>query len=147
MATRRIQKEFQDLQKEQIDNIHAVPIRDNLSEWEGTIYGPVGTPFEGGVYRLNIQFPSEYPHKPPKIIFRNRMFHPNIAENGTICLDILKENWSPVLNITKVLLSICSLLTDPNPASPLNGNAAREYTNNIENYNRIVKDYTRRYAI
>lgn len=81
--------------------------------------GPPGTPYAGGIYYLDIHFSTDYPYKPPKITFRTRIYHCNINSNGNICLDILKDNWSPVLTISKVLLSICSLLTDCNPKDPL----------------------------
>jgi len=78
--------------------------------------GPEGSPYAGGIYFLKINFPEEYPFKPPKIVFRTRVYHCNINARGEICLDVLKDNWSPALTISKVLLSICSLLTDPNPS-------------------------------
>jgi ubiquitin-conjugating enzyme E2 D/E len=87
--------------------------------------GPEDSPYSGGVFFLNIYFPTDYPFKPPKITFATRIYHPNINSNGGICLDILKDQWSPALTISKgifliiVLLSISSLLTDPNPDDPL----------------------------
>jgi len=78
--------------------------------------GPTGSPYEGGVFFLDIQFPTDYPFKPPKLSFKTRIYHCNINSNGAICLDILKDNWSPALTSSKVLLSICSLLTDCNPS-------------------------------
>ncbi|KAL1434269.1 hypothetical protein MTO96_011906 [Rhipicephalus appendiculatus] len=76
---------------------------------------PPGSVYEGGVFFLDIHFSPEYPFKPPKVTFRTRIYHCNINSQGVICLDILKDNWSPALTISKVLLSICSLLTDCNP--------------------------------
>ncbi|CAM9795732.1 unnamed protein product [Pylaiella littoralis] len=81
--------------------------------------GPDDSPYAGGVFFLNIHFPADYPFKPPKVNFTTRIYHCNINSNGGICLDILKDQWSPALTISKVLLSICSLLTDPNPDDPL----------------------------
>ena len=86
---------------------------------QATILGPTDSPFEGGVFFLNIHFPTDYPFKPPKFAFTTRIYHPNINSNGAICLDILRSQWSPALTVAKVLLSICSLLCDPNPDDPL----------------------------
>ena len=77
--------------------------------------GPAGSPYESGVFFLDIHFPHDYPFKPPKVTFRTRVYHCNVNSQGAICLDIIKNNWSPALTISKVLLSICSLLTDANP--------------------------------
>ena len=94
-------------------NISAGPIKkDELYHWRATIIGPDGTPYAKGVFKLDIQFPADYPFKPPKIKFMTRVYHPNIDGSGNICLDILDAQWSPALTTSKVLLSICSLLTD-----------------------------------
>ncbi|KAK2526276.1 hypothetical protein Q9966_010866, partial [Columba livia] len=95
----------------------AGPKGDNIYEWRSTILGPPGSVYEGGVFFLDITFSPDYPFKPPKVTFRTRIYHCNINSQGVICLDILKDNWSPALTISKVLLSICSLLTDCNPGS------------------------------
>ncbi|RMC05206.1 hypothetical protein DUI87_18390 [Hirundo rustica rustica] len=95
----------------------AGPKGDNIYEWRSTILGPPGSVYEGGVFFLDITFTPEYPFKPPKVTFRTRIYHCNINSQGVICLDILKDNWSPALTISKVLLSICSLLTDCNPGT------------------------------
>ena len=125
----RIQKELTILLQDPPDNCSAGPSGDDLFHWEGTIIGPTETVYEGGVFRLDIQFPKNYPFKPPKVRFLTKIYHPNINSGGFICLDIFKENWSPALTITKVLLSICSLLTDPNPDDPLVVDIADEYVN------------------
>ena len=111
-------------------NVSAGPKGDNLNEWGGIIVGPEGTPYEGGIYQLDILFPKDYPFKPPKIKITTPIYHCNISGNGYICLDVLKDKWSPVLTISKVMLSICSLLNDPNPADPLRPEIAREFEEN-----------------
>ena len=114
----RIQKELSILVKDPPDNCSAGPSGDDLFHWEGTIIGPTETVYEGGIFNLDIQFPKNYPFKPPKVRFLTKIYHPNINSGGFICLDIFKENWSPALTISKVLLSICSpLLRAVPPAS------------------------------
>uniref|UniRef100_A0A8C8TMW3 UBC core domain-containing protein n=1 Tax=Peromyscus maniculatus bairdii TaxID=230844 RepID=A0A8C8TMW3_PERMB len=119
----------------------AGPKGDNIYEWRSTILGPPGSVYEGGVFFLDITFSSDYPFKPPKVTFRTRIYHCNINSQGVICLDILKDNWSPALTISKVLLSICSLLTDCNP-----GNIATQYLTNRAEHDRIARQWTKRYA-
>ena len=91
-----------------------------------------GSPYNGGVFFLDIHYPTDYPFKPPKVTFRTRIYHCNINSSGQICLDILKDQWSPALTISKVLLSICSLLTDANPHDPLVGSIAQQLLNDKE---------------
>lgn len=127
----------------QENGILARPKNDaDLFSWEAFIPGPSESPYEGYIYKLNIVFPQDYPMRAPLVNFETKMYHPNVSmESGSICLDILKHQWSPVLTLPKILLSISSLLTDPNPDSPLNGNAARNWTKNMEEYINIVKNY------
>uniref|UniRef100_A0A8D1FDJ4 E2 ubiquitin-conjugating enzyme n=1 Tax=Sus scrofa TaxID=9823 RepID=A0A8D1FDJ4_PIG len=125
---------------------HAGPKGDNIYEWRSTILGPPGSVYEGGVFFLDITFSPDYPFKPPKVTFRTRIYHCNINSQGVICLDILKDNWSPALTISKVLLSICSLLTDCNPADPLVGSIATQYMTNRAEHDRMARQWTKRYA-
>jgi len=109
--------------------------------------GPDDSPYAGGVYFLNIHFPTDYPFKPAKINFTTRIYHPNINSNGSICLDILKEQWSPALTISKVLLSISSLLTDANPDDPLVPEIAHIYKTDKLKYEATAREWTRKYAM
>lgn len=146
MAARRIKKEIQDLTTDAPDNCSAGPHGENMYLWDAVIMGPTDSPFTGGVFRLEIHFPSDYPFKPPKVVFKTKIYHPNIAPSGAICLDILKDQWSPALTISKVLLSICSLLTDPNPKDPLVPDIAEEYMRDRQKYEDTAKLWTARYA-
>ncbi|CAO0797471.1 unnamed protein product [Mucor circinelloides] len=114
-SAKRISKELAEISLDPPSNCSAGPKGDNLFEWVSTIAGPADSPYAGGIFFLDVHFPQEYPFKPPKVVFRTRIYHCNINSQGAICLDILKDNWSPALTISKVLLSICSLLTDANP--------------------------------
>ena len=147
MALKRINKELSAFQKDPPTNCSAGPINEDLFKWQATIIGPTDSPFSGGIFFLEIRFPPEYPFKPHKCLFITKIFHPNINSRGGICLDILKDNWSPALTISKVLLSICSLLTDPNPDDPLVPEIANLYTTHREKYDNTAREWTRRYAV
>jgi ubiquitin-conjugating enzyme E2 D/E len=147
MALKRLAKELADLRKDPPPNCSAGPQGDDLLSWQATIMGPVGSPYQGGVFFLKIQFPLDYPFKPPKCWFTSRIYHPNINANGGICLDILKDQWSPALTISKVLLSICSLLTDPNPDDPLVPEIAEVFKEQPATFRSTAEAWTRKYAM
>ena len=147
MALKRLQKELTEMEKDAPINCSAGLINNNdLFNWQATIIGPTETPYEGGIFNLKILFPVDYPFKPPKITFETKIYHPNINSTGGICLDILKDQWSPALNIIKVLLSICSLLADPNPDDPLVPEIAQIYKTNKAEFNRIAREHTLKYT-
>ncbi|KAF4349114.1 hypothetical protein F8388_024382 [Cannabis sativa] len=205
MASKRINKELKDLQKDPPASCSAVskgfnecgagPVADDMFHWQATIMGPAESPFTGGVFLISIHFPPDYPFKPPKhmgiirsynqymqmakylvcypllpgislvlyntsfliprvlllrlgqVSFKTKVFHPNINSNGSICLDILKEQWSPALTVSKVLLSICSLLTDPNPDDPLVPEIAHMYKSDRAKYESTARSWTQKYAM
>ena len=142
MSLNRINKELNEFKIDPPSNCSAGPVNDDLYKWEATIIGPEKTPYESGVFKLEILFPNNYPFKPPKIKFITRIFHPNINRYGNICLDILDKQWSPALTINKVLLSISSLLSDPNADDPLDVRAAQLYNENREEFNQTARTYT-----
>lgn len=147
MAAKRITKEFRELEKDPPHSCSAGPVTpEDLFNWHATILGPQDSPYQGGVFHASIQFPPDYPFKPPKVQFKTRVYHPNVNSNGSICLDILKEQWSPALTIAKVLLSICSLLTDPNPDDPLVPDIAQLYKTNRPEYEKMARMWTEKYA-
>ncbi|KAI7978942.1 Ubiquitin-conjugating enzyme E2 10 [Camellia lanceoleosa] len=153
MASKRILKELKDLQKDPptscsagyfglayYDNIHALLLKTCFTGKQH--YGPPDSPY-AGVFLVTIHFPPDYPFKPPK----DKGFPPNINSNGSICLDILKEQWSPALTISKVLLSICSLLTDPNPDDPLVPEIAHMYKTDKNKDETTARSWTQKYAM
>jgi ubiquitin-conjugating enzyme E2 D/E len=146
-SLRRLTKELQEIRKDPPLNISAGPINDNLFEWEAVLLGPTETPYEGGVFILNLHIPLDYPMKPPNILFKTKIYHPNINSTGAICLDILKSNWSPSLTLSKLLLSICSLLNDPNCDDPLVPDIAKEYKQNHQLFIKNAKEWTQYYAV
>lgn len=146
MALRRIQRELADLKADPPSSCSAGPIGEDLFKWEGVIFGPDDSPYSGGVFKLSIQFPADYPFRCPHVKFLTPIYHPNINRAGLICLDILKNMWSPALTISKVLLSIESLLTDPNPKDPLVPEIADLYLRDRAAYEMEARAYTLRYA-
>jgi len=142
----RITKELADFNKNPPTNCSAGIVEDDLYNWQATIMGPEGSPYHNGVFYLRIEFPADYPFKPPKITFITKIYHCNINSAGSICLDILKEQWSPALTISKVLLSICSLMDDQNPNDPLMVDIANLYMSDKSKFLETAKIHTLRYA-
>eukprot|EP00924_Labyrinthula_sp_SR-Ha-C_P006839 augustus_masked-scaffold_8-processed-gene-2.2-mRNA-1 protein AED:0.07 eAED:0.07 QI:0/-1/0/1/-1/1/1/0/155 len=151
---KRLQKELSNLKKAAAKgetNFTAAPAESkgslNYQHWKCTLKGPAETPYEGGTFDLTMEFPADYPYKPPKVRFMTKIYHPNINSTGDICLDILKDQWSPALTIDKVLLSISSLLNAPNPDDPLVADIANLYRNDYQTYVAHAKEWTRKFAM
>ncbi|POW18786.1 hypothetical protein PSHT_05380 [Puccinia striiformis] len=149
MALKRINKELHDLGRDPPSSCSAGPQGDNMFQWQATIMGPGDSPYAGGVFFLVITFPTDVSLISPRLIpfqicFKTKIYHPNINSNGSICLDILREQWSPALTISKVLLSICSMLTDPNPDDPLVPEIANLYKTDRAKYEATAREHTRK---
>ncbi|XP_057702137.1 ubiquitin-conjugating enzyme E2 C [Corythoichthys intestinalis] len=123
-VTKRLQKELMTLMMAGDNGISAFPESDNLFKWIGTIDGAKGTVYEGLRYKLSLDFPAGYPYQAPRVRFLTPCFHPNVDDQGFICLDILKDKWSALLDVRAILLCLQSLLGEPNNDSPLNVTAA-----------------------
>ena len=146
-ALKNIRKQLENFNKDPPPNIAAGPINDNdLFHWQAVIMGPPDSPYQGGAFFLNIHFSEEYPWKPPQCTFTTRIYHPNINSNGTIAVDILRDQWGPRLTIDKLLLSIQSLLTDPNPDICLEPEIGNIYKNNRKQYEETAREWTKKYA-
>src|SRR5574343_62638 len=103
-AERRLLKDLKKLETEDSSSgITATPDDDSLFRWKAVIFGPDDTEWEGGIFRLILEFTEDYPNKPPKVKFLTKMFHPNIYNDGSICLDILQNMWSPGYDISRIL--------------------------------------------
>ncbi|KAF9667762.1 hypothetical protein SADUNF_Sadunf15G0057200 [Salix dunnii] len=165
-ARKRLMRDFKRLQQDPPAGISGAPQDSNIMLWNAVIFGPDDTSWDGGTFKLTLQFSEDYPNKPPTVRFVSRMFHPNIYADGSICLDILQNQWSPIYDVAAILTSIqdnhggCSgsdfqvllrllndvdfcwnsLLCDPNPNSPANSEAARMFSENKREYNRRVRE-------
>ena len=143
----RIKRELEKFIKDPPAGCSAGPVNEsNLFIWNATIMGPNDSPYEHGIFYLEICFPKEYPFKAPIVKFTTKIYHPNINSSGGICLDILKDQWSAALTISKVLISICSLLTDPNPDDPLVPDIVHLYKTNRQLYEDTARAWTQSYA-
>ncbi|KAI8872964.1 ubiquitin-conjugating enzyme, partial [Ramicandelaber brevisporus] len=134
MAHKRIIKDYDEIVQNPPPSCIASPLGEDFSHWHATILGPPDSPYSGGEFHLNIHIPPGYPFKPPRMMFITRVYHPNINSNGSICLDILKDQWSPALSISKALVSIYSLLNEPNPDDPFVPEIAELYKTNKAQY-------------
>ncbi|KAI7184644.1 Ubiquitin-conjugating enzyme E2 [Hortaea werneckii] len=118
-----------------------------MSDYEVTLVND-NTPFAGGLWKIHVELPDQYPYKSPSIGFVNRIFHPNIDElSGSVCLDVINQTWSPMydmVNIFEVFLP--QLLRYPNPTDPLNGEAAALMMRDQKGYDAKVKEYVAKYA-
>jgi len=144
---KRIVKETQRLLSEPAPGISATPVEDNLRYFNVIIAGPAGSPFEGGIFKLELFLTDEYPMAPPKVRFLTKIYHPNIDKLGRICLDILKDKWSPALQIRTVLLSIQALLSAPNPDDPLANDVAERWKTDEPGAIATAKEWTRKFAM
>jgi len=137
-----------DVMKMLMSDYEVTLVNDNMQEFYVRFYGPAETPFEGGVWKIHVELPDQYPFKSPSIGFMNKIFHPNIDElSGSVCLDVINQTWSPMfdmINIFEVFLP--QLLRYPNPNDPLNGEAAALLLRHPKDYDGKVKDYVQRFA-
>ena len=132
-------RDFKRLQEDPPAGVSGAPAENDIMRWNAVIFGPVDTPFEEGAFKLSLEFTEEYPNRSPTVKFETRMFHPNIYSDGAICLDILQSRWSPTYDVSAILTSIQSLLSDPNPNSPANSLAAQLYRENKREYEKRIK--------
>lgn len=144
----RVQKELQECNKDiNVSGISVNPKADNLSHLIGTIPGPTGTPYEGGTFSIDITLPDGYPFEPPKMKFATKVWHPNISsQSGAICLDILKDQWSPALTIKTALLSIQALLSAPQPDDPQDAVVAQQYLKDYQTFAGTARYWTETFA-
>jgi len=138
---KRLNKELSKL-KEEADKLDGIIIEDpkDILEWNAKIIGPPDTPYQDGIFNIQLKFDSDYPKRPPSVKFLTYMYHPNIYRDGKICIDILQNEWTPAQNVRTILYSIRSLLMDPNPSSPANREAAELFNKDRIAYENKVKE-------
>ncbi|KAE8210112.1 hypothetical protein CF327_g5970 [Tilletia walkeri] len=157
-AVKRLAIEYKQLSSDPEGLFPAVgPIsEDNYLEWEALLPGPEDTPFEGGVFSAKLSFPSTYPLEPPTMRFEPPIFHPNVYPDGLVCISILhaagddpnmyesaSERWSPVQSVEKVLLSVLSMLAEPNVESGANVDACKMFRDDPAGYESTIREQVR----
>jgi ubiquitin-conjugating enzyme E2 A len=143
-AMLRLQSDLRAISTDPPDGCSASPNESDLFVWTASVFGPSDSPWEGGVFSLRLTFSEQYPNRPPKVRFTGPMFHPNVYQDGTLCLDTIQDQWSPCQSVSTLLTSVQSLLTDPNCSSPANAEAARLFQSDMREYNRRVKTLAQR---
>ncbi|CAG5107409.1 Oidioi.mRNA.OKI2018_I69.chr1.g3306.t1.cds [Oikopleura dioica] len=150
-------KELQQFNESPIEGFRIIQVDEsNIYDWQIAVFGPPGTPYEGGYFKAHIRFPGNYPFSPPTFRFLTKIWHPNIYENGEVCISILHppvddvqggelpgERWNPTQSVRTILLSIISVLNDPNTFSPANVDASVAYRNWKEGKNTKYPDHVR----
>ena len=173
VASKRLFQEYKALLTSPPDGITAGPVtEDDLFLWEALIQGPEDTPFEGGIYPAELKFPKDYPLNPPKMKFMGEIWHPNgainstlcshmltaaVYANGEVCISILhppgddpnhyesaSERWSPIQSVEKILISVMSMLAEPNDESPANVEAAKMWRERRQEFEKRVRAGVRR---
>lgn len=144
---KEIAKEVKSLDESPPGGIKVVVNDDNFSTIFADIEGPAGTPYEGGVFRMKLVLTPDFPNSPPKGYFVTKIFHPNIANNGEICVNTLKKDWNPTLGLRHVLLVIRCLLVEPFPESALNEQAGKMLMEDYEAYAKHARLYTSIHAM
>ncbi|CAD7973367.1 unnamed protein product [Amoebophrya sp. A25] len=144
---KRIEKETQKLQTELPTGVTCKPTEENYRYFKITMAGPQQTPYENGTYALELFLPEQYPMEPPKVRFLTKIYHPNIDKLGRICLDILKDKWTPALQIRTVLISIQALLSAPNADDPLDPTVAKHFKENAKEALQLARNWNDMYAM
>eukprot|EP00026_Physarum_polycephalum_P019695 Phypoly_transcript_21825.p1 GENE.Phypoly_transcript_21825~~Phypoly_transcript_21825.p1 ORF type:complete len:168 (+),score=27.32 Phypoly_transcript_21825:89-592(+) len=153
-----LRKQLKELAKHPVEGFSAGLVDDsNVYEWQVVIVGPPDTLYEGGLFKATLSFPEEYPNKPPKMKFNSEMYHPNVYDDGTVCISILhapgedkwgyekaSERWLPIHTVESILVSVISMLSSPNDESPANLDAAKEWRENRPAFNKKVGRIVRR---
>jgi ubiquitin-conjugating enzyme E2 G1 len=150
MAMKRLQSEYKQYIKDTSPCYSLNPSESNFLKWNIILFGPNDTIFEGGIFNCILEFPKDYPNKPPVFKFTDNMFHPNIFPDGRVCMSILhegvdvfgyehiSERWNPSHSVNSILLSLLSILTEPNFESPANIDACKLWKENYPGYKKKI---------
>ncbi|KAK4053690.1 hypothetical protein OIV83_001346 [Microbotryomycetes sp. JL201] len=146
-ASRRLGKEYAELSQDWPEYVVATPDESNILHWTGTITGPPSSAYRGGKFNLDITFPIEYPFKSPNVKFTTRIYHPNVTDDGAICIGLLKaEAWKPSTKIDQVLRALVQLLIEPDPDDALVASIAEVYNTDRSKFDQTAQEWVNKYA-
>lgn len=147
MDTNRLSKELREIASDKASGVSVELVGDSLAHMRGTITGPSETPYQGGTFLVDIHITNSYPFEPPKMKFLTKVWHPNVSsQSGAICLDVLKDQWTPALTIKTALLSVQALLAAAEPDDPQDAVVAKMYVSNRAQFDLQAKEWTEKYA-
>ncbi|KAF7730526.1 hypothetical protein EC973_001907 [Apophysomyces ossiformis] len=147
MALKRIQRELGDIIRNPTPGIVVTAEENDVFRWKGLLSGPENSPYKGGTFKLDIVFSADYPFKPPTIKFMTKIYHPNIDDDGAICMDLLKADvWKPANRVIQILEALIILLEEPNPDDALVGSIAEVYNSNRAKFRKLAKEYVDKFA-
>ncbi|KAK6640658.1 Ubiquitin-conjugating enzyme E2 L3 [Polyplax serrata] len=146
-ATRRLQKELGDIRSSGLKAFREIQVDEtNMLTWQGLIV-PDNPPYNKGAFRIEINFPAEYPFKPPKINFKTKIYHPNIDEKGQVCLPIIfAENWKPATKTDQGTQALVALVNDPEPEHPLRTELAEEFLKDKKKFIKNAEEFTKKHS-
>ena len=144
---KRLQREFQEMQTNGVKSFEGLKVDEsNFYVWEGLIT-PEKPPYNKGAFRIQITFPRDYPFKPPTVLFKTKIYHPNIDENGQVCLGIIStENWKPATRVEAVISGLVKLINDPEHEHPQRADIAEEFDKNKKKFMKSAEEHTKKYA-
>ncbi|XP_076473009.1 ubiquitin-conjugating enzyme E2 L3-like [Babylonia areolata] len=146
-ATKRLGKELEEIRKSPPKALREINVDEsNMLCWSGLL-APDNAPYNKGAFRIEINFPAEYPFKPPKVTFKTKIYHPNIDEKGQVCLPIISaENWKPATKTDQVVRSLIELINAPEPEHPLRADLAEEFTKDRKKFMKNAEDFTKKHS-
>ncbi|KAI8831155.1 ubiquitin-conjugating enzyme/RWD-like protein [Chytriomyces cf. hyalinus JEL632] len=148
MASKRLQKELGELTNTPSEDFATGPVSDSdLLNWEAKLVGPANSPYQGGKFTVALVFTSDYPFKPPKVKFVTKIYHPNVDEDGSICIGVLKPDvWKPSNKIADILNSLVLVLAEPNADDAINTSVAEAMNTNRAQYEKTCQEWIKKYA-
>ncbi|KAL8604672.1 Ubiquitin-conjugating enzyme E2 L3 [Nucella lapillus] len=147
-ASKRLTREMQELNEGRLPKCcqYIRPDESNILCWQGLV-APDSVPYNKGAFKIEINFPAEYPFKPPKVTFKTKIYHPNIDEKGQVCLPIISaENWKPATKTEQVVQALIQLINEPEPEHPLRADLAEEFTKDKKKFTKNAEEYTKKYS-